>query len=315
MALIPRASATPTRLSPGVYRTTSGLATPRGGMMNQIPRANTTPPAPTFNATTDPRRSNYLRQWQTTTDAGRKAAIDAKWGFSRDPSLTTGSTGSTITTTTNPIAESGGPANDPSGISSNINALFPYQAGGDQSAYLNSKLYQQRLNLGQRALDRQLAARGLSNSGAALEASSNLTDKIGAEEEAAARQLLQEEANRMERMVGNESNRLTNLQNSQQDNLFKALDLMMRSWDPAEGFKAGQQLTDLQSTFGSTISKLIQAMAPRATARTTGGPGPFIPPFASGPNTYASDILGNRADAASSARNQNVLNNIVGSFF
>ena len=141
--------------------------------MALIPKAKST-----FNAQTDPRRNNYLGQWRNATDPNRKAAIDKKWGFSKDPSLMTPAAPAPAPTPTPAPPLTTMP--DRTTPNANMGALFPYLSGADTTGYLNNKMYQQRVKLGGQALDKALSARGLYGSGAALQAHSDMADKIAA---------------------------------------------------------------------------------------------------------------------------------------
>lgn len=246
-----------------------------------------------FNPQTDPRRQNYLSQWQTSTDPARKSAIDAKWGFSKDPALSAPAPAPTPAPPLTNVPDTTTP-------NANMGALFPYLSGSDVTGYLNNKMYQQRLKLGGEALDKALSARGLWNSGAGIQAHSDMADRIAADEEQLARQYNQEEANRLERMMTNESQRLDGQEARTQDNYFKALDMMLRAWNPQEGFQSAQDLANLQKQFGSTVANYITAMTPRVTGGGGGGGGsaPYIPPFAASPNTTETSLAQTTANAA-----------------
>lgn len=207
----------------------------------------------------------------------------------------------------------------------NMAALFPEMRGIEPGDFSGSPLFQFQKDELNRALDSELAAQGLSGSGAAIEAKRRgMTDLMGRETERfrdiAQREadraqlgadrffnLTQAEANRAERGEQNQFNNMMQLINTGLSQSPFATGAGMAQWGAGQTIGHGNTMGGLQ---GNNYDRFVPGPAP-----TSGPSMPFIPPAPSGPDFTGSNIASGFANTAGSQDIFGSLNGLFANFF
>jgi hypothetical protein len=169
-------------------------------------------------------------------------------------------------------------------------ALFPSLKYQLPENYEGSPMYKWQMEQGNKMLNRRLAANGLMNSGAEIEAANQLQAQVGAQESDRLRGDMQTEADRYERISANEATRRTNAGDAQWRRLMDLADFSTRN-SPMD--MAYQGLGGYQDLFGAQSKERSGNRANNFTRVSAGGGGniaPFMPPPPSGPNYTNADI-------------------------
>lgn len=212
------------------------------------------------------------------------------------PSLDTGAP-------TTPPPAAAPPVND-TGTNNAANTIFPNSRMFEEENYAGSPLYQFQLKEGNKQLDRSLAKRGLSQSGAGIVEEIGMNNRIAAQDTDRMSRVAEGNASRLERMQLQESLRQERAGNTAFDQNLSIAELMSRS-DPFQTAYDGKQ----------TGAKVKQANATRHAAYLrslydlmgSGGGGgaaaPGLPPLGipSGPDNSGSTLAGVNADNASNS--------------
>ena len=203
-----------------------------------------------------------------------------------------GAGGSTTTTTTGADTTSTPTGPDPAMVSKLMQALFPSNANLDVTA---SPTYQWQLNQGQKALDAKLAAMGLSDSGAALQAQNELSARVGADEATRQTQERQTQAGRLLDLLRYNQDSQQGQSNEQWDRIYQMLGLMAQQNPVPAGADAAGGLASTTTAQGTATSKIIADLFNRIVAGGGGGgvgaAPQYTPPFPSGPDTSNVDAL------------------------
>lgn len=203
-----------------------------------------------------------------------------------------------------------------------MSIMFPdVSINNKMEGYLDSPAYDWRLEQGQKAMDRLMAARGLTNSGAEIQANQDLVSRLTADQFDRAQNLAQGE-------IGNEMNRGQSFQNfltgetqrrdanaqNQFNNLYSLYSLGLGQNPFNTGANMGQYGSTFGYNYGKDIGNNIKARVPKVIPNQTVGPGspaPFQAPFPSGPDMTQSQI----ADLISNSTFNNDILNSLGSLF
>lgn len=200
----------------------------------------------------------------------------------------------------------------------NTAALFPNVRAFEPKNYEGSPLYQFQKKEGLKDLEKLMSARGLTKSGAEVEANSKFLSDVGAQEAQRQQGVAQQEADRLERMQQAESQRLTGAGNDQFDRQYKILELMSRQSPMEYAYGGMNRASDLDLQRAKAQAQyLSQAYARPTVGMSSGGGGgrsgggsvkqaPFMPPFPTGPDYSAinqAQIFSNGANQMDWAKN------------
>lgn len=191
--------------------------------------------------------------------------------------------------------------------------LFPSVRSFEPKNYEGSPLYQFQRDQGLGALDKTLAARGLTNSGAELELKQKFLTDLGAREAEVARGYAQNEADRYWDMQRTEADRLERRGDRQFDNSFNLAQLALSQNPMQQAYSATNSLADALRQWGSRRGQLKGSQIPRGGG---GGGTPFSPDLSQfGPDLssyYAAKAQEQQGQSQSWA---NTLSNVIGSLF
>lgn len=190
-----------------------------------------------------------------------------------------------------------------------LKTLLPEQAQPDPTQDL---LYQWRMGQGQKALDQQMAKMGLTNSSRQAELSGDLAARIGAEESANmwgraqdTNSYRQDIANRLERIVGNETNRRDNRSDTRFNQVMQIVDAYNR-----------RNPLDIAANAGGNQSDLLAKIASFAGGGGGGGSGVQTPFYSMPPmDTTLSGIYGAGAGAGGTSDSVTNIGNFLGDLF
>lgn len=179
-------------------------------------------------------------------------------------------------------------------------ALFPNQRAFEPQNYEGSPLYKFQRDEGMKALDRKLAAEGKLGSGFQFDQYRNFLTNLGAQEAERSSQVAQQEANRLQTMQENESQRRERVGNNAWDRNFSLMELMSRQNPMGYAVQGANSLGDAYGTMANKRYDYLSSQYPRVS----GGGGyvapPYLPPPASGP-----DYSGFNAQQAQNGAAQN----------
>ena len=180
--------------------------------------------------------------------------------------------------------------------------LFPELYNFTASQVENSPFYQNRINKAREDIMKSTAARGLFNSGAALQLESDSANQIRGEEMERAKDIAMQGANRLERILTNDAERAyqgdqaaadrfkdisffnadrsDKLGQNQFDNMYKLMDMYMSNSPLSTGYDATGQQAQLTTNYGNNIANSQQQNYARPTTgvRTGGGVSFNAPP-------------------------------------
>ncbi len=183
-----------------------------------------------------------------------------------------------------------------------LKSIFPdVDAQKGMEGYLNSPGYGWRLKEGQRAMDRLMSARGLTNSGAEIQANRDLIDKMSADEYDRALGLSERT---IDRRVGQGSQlmgmleRYAGRQDANAQNYFNNYYNLLALQAAQNPLGTAAQGVDSIAAQRQSVAQ-AQAAAARAAAGGGSGQMPFIPPFPSSPNYGTSSASGMFGSASS----------------
>lgn len=185
----------------------------------------------------------------------------------------------------------GAVASDPAFNDDYLAKLFPEAKFSDPANVTGSPLYNWQLEQGQKAVDRSLARSGLLGSGAEVQANQNLASELSAKETERQRDFSQTEADRLQNLLQFEANRGLNAENSQWGRYMDMLNLMAGQSPMQYGYDAAGKQAGLATKWGNTMGNYKGNNYQRVpSSGGGGGPGQFIPPFASGPDYSQADL-------------------------
>lgn len=295
MATIPRRvvstqPAKPTRVSPGIYRN------PQGGLVKQgVPAPK--PAAPNTSAT-NPSYGRYLKEYQNAgTNDIRRQQIDKVWGFSKNaktaykpPAATTPAPETAQPTTppptTTPPADTAAPAVE----TPTFKSVYDFMP----KDYTATPMYEFQKQQGSKDLARLMAARGLTNSGAEIEANSKFLNQLGAQEAERAMGTALNDANRYDNQSQYDATQSYNRGNDQWTRMMDLLNYTQRNSPYESGVNANNSIAGLNVDAGKNMAGYFKDAYGRVIAGGGGGGGGSLPPFMapapSGPDTSMSDM-------------------------
>ena len=163
-------------------------------------------------------------------------------------------------------------------------ALFPNQRAFEYQNWQGSPLYQFQQTEGLKAIDRKLAAEGKLGSGFQFDQYRNFLTNLGAQESERASGVAQQEANRLQQMQENESQRRERASNSAWDRQFSVMQLMSQQNPMGYAVNGTNNLGDAYGQMANKRYDYLSSQYPRAS----GGGGyvapPYLPPVPSGPD-------------------------------
>lgn len=176
-----------------------------------------------------------------------------------------------------------------------------------------SPLYQWRLQEGQKALDSQLAAQGLTGSGKQIKEAVGLTNQLSAEELDRATKLAQDEANRYERVTQNQADFAAGREDAQTGNLFRLASMYLDQNPMNYALQGTNQYANTLGQQGNNNAN-VRADNYRRVSGGARGPAPvYDPGYPSGPNYSQSNII-QAGNGYSNTRGwSNALSNFLGS--
>ncbi len=180
-----------------------------------------------------------------------------------------------------------------------LNRLFPSMNG--QIDPEGSKLYQFQKQQGLRDLERVMSARGLTGSGAEVEANSRFLNELGSAEAERQNRTLQTEADRLFNLTNSEADRRFAGQTNAWDNLYRFSELATRQSPMTEAYDATQRTAGLYGNIGNRRAGMIGNDYARSYGGGGQSPGQFIPPFPNAPDYSIVD----RVSAGTNAPNTN----------
>lgn len=292
-----------------------GIGAYEQGQQKANPANAVTPAAPgTDLAALQARRAFLKRELMKHAQSGTQRpglrgqfdAISQQIRGLRNPQVPAGETpgpGDTTTGDTGNPGDTGTQNPDPNSGTPDDSGLFPSARGFMREDYEGSPTYQFQKREGMKGLERLMAARGLTNSGAELEANAKLLNELGSNESDRWQNQAQQEADRLERIQGRESDRLTGREDAQWNRMTDLLGFAERQ-NPMQ--YAFQGLGDYAKTGlerGKNKAAFVRdrygRVVPRGGAGGYAGPAPvFQPPFPSSPD-YSMINMINAANGAS----------------
>lgn len=273
MATIPRKPAQPVRVSPGVYRNPNGSLTQQKAV---IPKAA----APAL-GNKDPRYNRYLQEYQNaaTSDA-RRSQIDNVWKFSKNsktaykPPVTTPVPDAGSTTPPPPVETTQPAPTTPAPETPTFKSVYDFMPK-DITA---TPMYQFQKEQGMKDLNRLMAARGLTNSGAEIEANSKFLNQLGAQEAERAMGVAGTDAGRYDAQAQNEAVMGYNKGNDQWTRIMDLLNYSQRNNPYDSGVAANDKAAGLNIDRGQNMAGYLKDAYGRVIANPgPGGPGPMAP--------------------------------------
>lgn len=220
---------------------------------------------------------------------------------------------------TQPVVSSQGIANaqppaPTSPTQDTTNTVFPNSQMFEPKNYQGSPLYQFQVKTGEDQLAKSLAAKGLTNSGAAIQQELNIPMMAAAQDTDRMQQNANNNANRLQSYQMAEADRLERAGNNQWDRGLSLAQLMAQQspWQAALG--GLDQTGSLTKEQGKSLANYLASQYSRGGGGRRGGSG-FTPiALPSGPdfsNIQPAQISGNQS---SSNGWQNVITGLLGSF-
>jgi hypothetical protein len=163
-------------------------------------------------------------------------------------------------------------------------ALFPNQRAFEFQNWQGSPLYQFQRDEGLKAIDRKLAASGLQGSGFQFDQYRNFLTDLGSREAERNSQVAQQEANRLQTMQENESQRRERVSNNAWDRNFSLMELMSRQNPMGYAVQGTSNLGDAYGTMANKRYDYLSSQYPRVSGGGGYVPPPYLPPPASGPD-------------------------------
>lgn len=289
MAVIPRRPAPqPERVSPGVYRNPQGALTQQ---RNVIPKAS----APQMGSK-DPRYNRYLQEYQNagTSDA-RRTQIDNVWKFGKNtktaykPPVTTPQPDAGSATPPPPPVDSAPAPTTPAVEQPTFKSIYDFMP----KDYTATPMYQFQKEQGSKDLARLLASRGLTNSGAEIEANSKFLNQLGSQEAERASGIAGTDASRYDNQAQNEAVMGYNKGNDQWTRIMDLLNYSQRNNPYESGVQANDKIAGLKVDSGKNTEGYMKDAYGRVISSGGGGGSgpmaPFIPPQ-QGMDTTMSDL-------------------------
>lgn len=268
----------------------SGYGTKAQQVANTLnKRANVAAPAPTNNSPSSPQDIQNVLDKIKSGEIHGDGTTGVPQGQQTPATGTTdnGGSGQGI------VAGEGNPSGVDNGVENGAgNVLFPSQQAFEPTDYNGSPLYKWQQQEGQTSLNRLLAKRGLLNSGAEIEANNRFQTALGAGEADKARGYAQNEADRYERMSQNEALRRERQGNQASDNAYRWTQLYLNQNPMDYAMKGTDSYANTLGKDASTMANYLSQLYTKAHGSSGGGPGPFIPPFPSGPDFSNIDTIG-----------------------
>jgi len=292
--------ATTTAARPGTMTTPGTIGKTLNPNQQMIPKA----PARVYD-TKDPEYGRYHKEWSNpNTPQARKDAINKVWKFgATTPDLTDAHTlPLNRDTATEPAY-----AMSPESMRQLTDILFPVDDGMVR--------YEQDKKEGETLLARKLRSLGLSDSGAAIEASNKLESALLANRDDRLARSKQLNADRFTQLNENESQRLERGANRQSDDLFRAIELALSQSPLGPGASAAEKLAYLQTEQGQSLANKTAQLFNKTISSGGGGVGPYIPPPPSAPDRTQSGQLGIVVGAENDNQRSNFLSNLFGRWF
>lgn len=160
----------------------------------------------------------------------------------------------------------------------------------------NSPLYQYQQTEGLRALDRLMAARGRTGSGAEVEANAKFLNQLGAQEADRQQNLASQNYSAYNSQRESEASRRDAQQQNAFNNYYSMLQLGLSQSPMDQAYGAAGQGANMTNQYGQRRGGQQSQQYRHVSAGGGGGGGGsapiYAPPFASQPNFSGSDILG-----------------------
>lgn len=204
----------------------------------------------------------------------------------------TGATTAPPPTTTPASTTPASPTTDPTAAAK---ALFPGVEAFLPQNYEGSPLYQFQKKQGLGDLQALLAARGLTNSGAEIEANTKFLNQLGANEADRAQGIATNNADRLQQMSQFETNRQDTQGQAQMDNLYRFTQLMLGQSPMTQAYDATGKSADTTVAGANSQAKLMSDLYTRlfGGGGASAGPAPtYTPPYPSAPNMSIPNIMG-----------------------
>ena len=253
------------------------------------------PKAPTPMGSKDPRYNRYLQEYQNaaTSDA-RRAQIDAVWKFGKNtktaykPPVNAPMPNAQVPTPEAPAPTT--PAHTTPAVETpTFKSVYDFMP----KDYTATPMYQFQKEQGSKDLARLMASRGLTNSGAEIEANSKFLNQLGAQESERAMGVADRDASRYDTQAQNEATLGYNRGNDQWTRIMDLLNYSQRNSPYDSGVAANDKIAGLKVDQGQNMSNYLKDAYGRKIAGGGGGGGgamaPFIPP-AKGMDTSMSDL-------------------------
>lgn len=292
MALIPKAN--PSIRTQQIAPTSSGVRKPVVSTPQKVQTA-VIPKAPALGSK-DPRYNRYLQEYQNaaTSDA-RRAQIDNVWKFGKNtktaykPPVTTPQPDAGSPTPPPPVDSTQPAPTTPAPETPTFKSVYDFMP----KDYTATPMYQFQKEQGSKDLARLLASRGLTNSGAEIEANSKFLNQLGAQEAERASGIAGTDASRYDAQAQNEAVMGYNKGNDQWTRIMDLMKLSQENNPYQSGVQANDKIAGLKVDQGQNKAGYIKDAYGRVIAPSGGGGGggmaPFIAP-AQGMDTTMSDL-------------------------
>lgn len=176
------------------------------------------------------------------------------------------------------------PTPPPATSTDNTNTLFPTERIFEPKNYQGSPLYQFQVKQGQNQLAKSLAARGLTNSGKAIQDEVNIPLQAAAQDTERMTQLANQNADRLANIQQSEAGRLERQGNEQWNRAFNIAQLMAQQSPWATAVSGLNNTADILKRAGDAQANYLRDAYQRAAGGGGGGRG-FVPmALPTGPN-------------------------------
>jgi len=154
-----------------------------------------------------------------------------------------------------------------------VETLFPSTRMFEPKNYEGSPLYQFQVKEGQKQLSKSLAARGLTNSGHAIEEELNIPLRAAAQDTDRMTRIASENADRLKSFQDNEALRLERAGNNQWDRSYSLAELMSRQSPWTAALAGLNNSADITSDAGQAQANFLKDYYQRIIASGGGGRG------------------------------------------
>jgi len=171
-----------------------------------------------------------------------------------------------------PIA-GGSPTTPAAPSQDQVNTLFPSTRMFEPQNYEGSPLYQFQVQQGQKQLSKSLAARGLSNSGHAIEQELNIPLRAAAQDTDRMTRIASENAERLKSFQDNEALRQERASNNQWDRAYSVAELMARQSPYQSALDGLNNSADSMLGAGTAEANFLKDYFKKVIAQGGGGGG------------------------------------------